>query len=102
MYGNCSTNQRSGNGGNSLEADQKVIKLGEYHNECVHQVWSQSPERYVRKCTEATQMWRTKERTKETNKRTDKAIQLFQIRYRLNKPRLLKARPVKAIFTNGR
>ena len=62
MRGNCSSNQRPGNSGNSAERDQELIRDGEYHkhyNECIHQVLEQS-----QKCTETPKCggrinWRT-------------------------------------------
>ena len=55
MFGNCLTNRR--NGWNAAERDQKSTKFGEHHDECIHQVWDQSPGLFVRKCMETTKVW---------------------------------------------
>ena len=39
MCRNCSTNQRPGNCGNSMEPAQKLIIPREAHNECIHHIW---------------------------------------------------------------
>ena len=67
MRGNCSTNQRPGKSENSVERDQKLFRSGDYHNECIHQVWYLSHERFVWKCPE-TKVWWTDGRT---DRRTD-------------------------------
>ena len=46
---NYSTNHRPENLGNSVENDKKLIRYGEYHNECIHHIWDQSPERWNHK-----------------------------------------------------
>ena len=46
MCGNYLTKQRSGNSENSAELYERS---GEYHIECIPQVWDQSPERIFRK-----------------------------------------------------
>ena len=52
ICGNHSTNQRWENGKNLVERDQKLIIPAESHDECNHQVWGQSQEHSVQKCTE--------------------------------------------------
>ena len=42
---------------NAAGHDQKSIKSGEYHDECIHQVWDRSPGLFVRKCVETTKVW---------------------------------------------
>ena len=59
---NWSTSQRPGNDGNSGEHDQKLIELGEAHNEWAHQIWAQSNQR----C-----MYLQKGRNCLTNQRTE-------------------------------
>ena len=39
-------------GQETVEHDQKLINPGEFHNDCIHLVWDQSPGRVVRKCAE--------------------------------------------------
>ena len=64
-----SVNAKPGNGGNSVEHTPKLlIRLGEYHNDCIHQVWYQSPERLVQKGVETTKVW---------HKWTDEPTSLF-------------------------
>ena len=58
-------------GRNSAERDQNLIRSRGYHNECIHQVWDHSPERFVRKTqkcdggTDARTNGRTNRRTNE-------------------------------------
>ena len=42
--------------------EQKLIRPVELHNDYVHHVCYQSPQRFVRKCTETTNIWRAYER----------------------------------------
>ena len=41
MHENYLTNQRLGNGWNSVECDQKLIRYEEYHDECIYQALDQ-------------------------------------------------------------
>ena len=50
MHGNCLTNEGPGNSENSMAHDFNLIKPGEYHNECIQQVWDWSPQQFVQKC----------------------------------------------------
>ena len=47
--------RKLGNYVNSLDWDWMFIRPGEYHDECIHQVWDQFPERFVWKSIETTQ-----------------------------------------------
>ena len=59
LLGKCSTNQGPGNGGVSVEREQmspedfayqKIIMIGEAHNELVHQIGAKSDQRFLCKC----------------------------------------------------
>ena len=52
LQGTCSTIQRRGNGGNSVEHDQKLTRLGEAHNEIAHLIWAESNQQFVCKCVD--------------------------------------------------
>ena len=39
---------------NQSEHEQKLIRPGDGHNVCIHLIWDQSCERFVRKCMETT------------------------------------------------
>ena len=54
MCGNCSTNQRPKKR-NFVECDQKLIGLGEAHNELARQIWAQSDQQLVCKFIETAQ-----------------------------------------------
>ena len=43
-----------GKGENASEFDQKLVRLGEDHNVCIHQICNQSCEWFVWKCAETT------------------------------------------------
>ena len=47
MRGNSSANQRSENSRNSVEHDQKLIRLAEVPIEYARQIWAQSDQRFV-------------------------------------------------------
>ena len=53
-YGNYSTNQRPGNDRNSMEHDQKLIRLGEAHDELTDQIWAKSNQQCICHCAEIT------------------------------------------------
>ena len=47
-----STNWRPENGWNAAEHNQKATRSAEYHDECIQQVWDQSPGLFVWKCVD--------------------------------------------------
>ena len=53
-YGNYSTNQRPGNDRNTMEHDQKLIRLGEAHGELTDQIWAKSNQQCICHCAEIT------------------------------------------------
>ena len=54
MCRNFSTNRRPGNGGNSVEYDQKLIRPGADHN-VFDQTWVKSDQQFVCKCVKTDQ-----------------------------------------------
>ena len=49
MCSDCSTKHGPWKDRKSVEHDLKLIRHAEYHDECIHQVWDQSPEQFVQK-----------------------------------------------------
>ena len=45
MQRNYSTNQKPGNGGYSVEHNQKLIRQGEAHNQFTHQIYARANQR---------------------------------------------------------
>ena len=75
MHGNCSTNQRSRNGGMSVKHDQKLTWPGEAHNEFAHQIWTKSNQQFAI-WTETAQPIKRPGKGKNSVERDPKLIQL--------------------------